>query len=372
MSCVDSVPALFSLLRASPRFYQVFRSRREYHITQLAFNHFHPRISSDVMALVSALHLPQPVLRRHVHEYISKRDRDQLEKEQPSMDLPTTTSLCKIGARIAWFVDDYHTDSLRILDKLGSDMDLDQDPQTLHAQLSTTERGRLQRAFCRFETFCCLFVLPSETKDFKQLSTCDNQARWFLDELTADEVEEIACIRDYMVRRLWGTFEAIEEDAMEGELSDKIREHGAQPRGPDWFSYVAKTHHLSYMEYLMSQGLTFLQKIFTSDGLKRAELVIDNSFERTYFLTEALEPRFGSLMSLGFDEDEEEYEGEYEDGDEEFELDDVDRVTQGLLWAHKNKVPKDWARWPLKGLRDWGYLFWDSSRLSAAGILDQE
>lgn len=373
MRSLDSIPALFSLLRASPRFYQVFRSRREHHMTQLAFNHFHPQLSDDVMGLASALRLARPASRASIQEYLSKRDRDQLDHEQPSMDLATATSLCKIGSKIAWFVDDYQKSSLQLLGAVGSDMELEQDPQILHSPLSATERGRLQRAFCRFETFCCLFALPkADVTDSTLLGTCDNQARWYLDGFTADEVEEIASIRDYLVRRLWGTFEAIEEDAMEGELSEHIRMLGAQCQPRDWFSHQVKAYHLLYMEYLMSQGLTFLQKVLTSDGSDRAESVIVDSTERAQFLTEALEPRFGSMMSLGFDESELKYEGEYEEGDEEFELDDVDQVTHGLLWAHKNRVPKDWARWPLKGLRDWGYVFWDSSRLKASGVLDQE
>ncbi|KAI4255526.1 MAG: hypothetical protein L6R42_006684 [Xanthoria sp. 1 TBL-2021] len=373
MRCLDSIPDLFSLLRASPRFYQVFRSRREHHMTQLAFNHFHPQISDDVMGLASALRLSRPASRDSVQQYLSKRDRDQLDQKQPSMDLSTTTSLCKVGSKIAWFVDDYQKSSLQLLAKLGSDMELQQDPQILRSTLSITERGRLRRAFCRFETFCCLFGLcKGDTADSQLLGTFDNQARWYLDGFTADEIEEIASIRDYLVRRLWGTFEAIEEDAMHGELSDHIRMLGAKCQPRDWFSFQVKAYHLLHMEFLMSQGLDFLQKILTSDGLKRAESVIVDSTERSHFLTEALEPRFGSMMSLGFDEEELDYEGEYEDGDEEFELDDVDRMTHGLLWAHKNRVPKDWARWPLKGLRDWGYVFWDSSRLRASGVLDQE
>ena len=324
------------------------------------------------MAYASALRLGRPADRDSVHDYLSKRDRDRLDKEQPSMDLSTTISLCKTGSRIAWFVDDYWKSSSQILAKLGSDMALEQDPQILHSPLSITERGRLQRAFCRFETFCCLFSLfDNVCTDLELEQDCENQARWYLDEFAADEVEEIGSIRDYLIRRLWGTFEAVEEDAMDGELSDQVRKLGANCQ-PDWLSYQAKTNHLLYMEYLMSRGLEYLQKLFTSDGLERAKLVIAESATRDRFLTESMEPRFGSMMSLGYAEDEEDFEGEYEDGDEEFEVDDVDRMTQGFLWANKNRVPKEWFRWPFKGFRDWGYVFWDSSRLMASGVLNEE
>ncbi|KAL8726885.1 MAG: hypothetical protein Q9166_006437 [cf. Caloplaca sp. 2 TL-2023] len=373
MRNLGSVPVLFSLLHASPRLYQVFRSRREYLITQLTFNHFHPQLSDDVMELVSALQLARPADRQSVQEYLSKRDRDELDQEQPTMALSTTIPLCKIARTIAWFIQDYQRSSLDLLNKLGKDMELEQDTPVLQSDLSSTEQGRLQRAFCRFETFCCLCVAPKDkdTED-RPYHTYQMHSRRFLDGFTPDEVEEVASIRDYLIRRLWKTFEAIEEDAMEGEICDQVRKIGEACKPQDWFSYPVKAcYHMLYMEYLMSQGLDFLHKVFTSDGLRRAELVIVNSTERRHFLTDALEPLFGSMASLGFGE--EDYDaGKYGSEDEEFEVDDVDRFTQGLLWANKNKVPKDYARWPLKGLRDWGYVFWDSWRMKASGVLDKE
>ncbi|KAL8678447.1 MAG: hypothetical protein Q9224_007115, partial [Gallowayella concinna] len=59
------------------------------------------------------------------------------------------------------------------------------------------------------------------------------------------------------------------------------------------------------------------------------------------------------------------------DGEDTFKKDDIAGLTQGLLWANENKVPKDYARGRLKGLRDWGYVFWDSWRLKASGVLDK-
>lgn len=65
----------------------------------------------------------------------------------------------------------------------------------------------------------------------------------YLHQFLVDEVEEICCVRDYMIRRLCGVFEKIEADA--------LKEHEEQPDGPvqklgrdpplsDWFSYAEK------------------------------------------------------------------------------------------------------------------------------------
>ncbi|KAL8683417.1 MAG: hypothetical protein Q9224_006686, partial [Gallowayella concinna] len=271
MRNLDSIPALFSLLRASPRYYQVFRSRKEYLLTQLAFNHFHPQITEDVMELATVFRFPRPADRQTVQDYLNERDHHQLTQEQPSMALSTSIPLCKIGRTITWFLEDYRQNSLELLSKLGTDMELEQDPQVLNSDLSIIERGRLQRAFCRFETFCRLFVAQKGEDTSPTWDTYDNQARWFLEDgFLPDEIEEIACIRDFLVRRLWKTFDAIEEDAMESEISDQVRKLGEACTPKDWFSNQAKAHHVQYMEYLMAQGLEFLQQIFTSDGLKRA------------------------------------------------------------------------------------------------------
>lgn len=60
MRNVDSLSTLYSLLRASPRFYQVFRSRKEYLLTQIAFQQFNPHVIDDAWNLTKASQLPQP------------------------------------------------------------------------------------------------------------------------------------------------------------------------------------------------------------------------------------------------------------------------------------------------------------------------
>ncbi|KAL8767353.1 MAG: hypothetical protein Q9209_006116 [Squamulea sp. 1 TL-2023] len=369
MSKIDTIPALMSLLRASPRFYQVFRSRREYLVTQLALNHFHPQILDDVMGLASALQLSRPADRKSVHEYLSKPGSSQLHHRPPAIALSAAVPFCKVAETISWFVEDYRHSTLELLAKLGKDMELVQDPHILHAGLSVIEKCRLQRAFCRFETFCCLFVaLKDADTQLRPNHTYETQSRWFLREFTPDEVEEIASIRDYLIRRLWHTIEAVEEDAMVGEITEQVRKLGKDCSPHDWFSFHAKLKHSQYMEYLMAQGLGFLKRVFTNRGLHRAELVIADSAKRTDFLTDALQP-LDQIPSL----DPEHYDdGKYDSEEEEFEEDDVDALSQGLLWANNNKVPEDYARWPLKGLRDWGYVFWDSPRLKASGVLDKK
>ncbi|KAL9031532.1 MAG: hypothetical protein Q9180_006797 [Flavoplaca navasiana] len=366
MRSFNSLPALLSLVRASPRLYQVFRDRREYLITQVAFNHFHPQIIDDVWCLAKAIEIPKPIDNpnqvRHVLNLSRYPDDAKL---QPSIGLELTVPLCNIGEIIAWFVEDYRRSSLDLLAHVSSEMDLPHDLGILQTSLSPVELGRLQRAFCRFETFCCLSPPP---RPGEEVIKWRMHAEQFFSRFEPDEVEEVTCIRDYLIRRLYGIFEAVEEDALQGEQSESIRiiaqEH--QPNG--WLSNREHSFHHYHMDQLMSQGLKFLRNLFTSEGLKRAELVISNSSGQQEILTAALH----DYRHFHLDDNEQDYDDGSFDGEDAFDGDDIDILSQGLLWANKNKVPREYNRRPLKGLRDWGYVFWESNRLKASGILEVE
>ncbi|KAL8681433.1 MAG: hypothetical protein Q9186_002438 [Xanthomendoza sp. 1 TL-2023] len=363
MRNINSVPDLLSLLRASPRFYQVFRTRKEYIVTQVAFNHFDPQIIDDVWNLAKAMQLPRPLEGIRLHDFLEEIKMVSTEDLQPSIPLNIMAPLCKIGETIAWFVQDYHRSSLQLLTTLGNDMDLKQDPDVLHSSLSAVEQGRLQRAFCRFEVFSCLFHTPADAEEVRY----SYGESYLLDGFLQDEVEEVACIRDYLVRRLCGVFADVENDALAGETSESIMKLGENTSPYDWFSRAGKNSHPRFIEYIMSRGLAFVRRILKSEGLDRAHLVIANSIERIYYLTYVLKNP-DPFEPLG--EKDKEYDAGRFDGEEDFRGDHLDLLSQGLLWANKNKVPEDFNREPLKGLRDWGYIFWDSRRLQASGVLD--
>lgn len=59
---------LLSLLHASPRFFQVFRSRRNYHLTQLAVRH--GRVPANTGETVKASALPRPPSPVDVEEFL--------------------------------------------------------------------------------------------------------------------------------------------------------------------------------------------------------------------------------------------------------------------------------------------------------------
>ena len=234
-----------------------------------------------------------------------------------------------------------------------------------HSNLSTVEHGRIQRVLVRFENFRYLFA-DEKNVPVDHVVVSQYQHR-FMRQLAPDEAEEVACIRDYIVRRLWEAFEDIEDDTLQESGSDGQLRRLAQTCQPlDWFSRRAKVRYEGYIEFLMSCGLPFLRRVFEAKGLDRAELVILKSYQRIYYISTACQSR-RSYKPSHSDFDNGSYNGEGEYGRE-----GLDALSQGLLWANRERVPTEWGRPQLKGLRDWGYVFWTRDRLEASGILDKE
>ncbi|KAI4196084.1 MAG: hypothetical protein LQ350_006781 [Teloschistes chrysophthalmus] len=285
------------------------------------------------------------------------------------MPIPLAVSLHKLGPSLRWFVQDYKKHTLDVLADVGTHFGLGHDFSLLHSDLSHVEYGRIQRAFCHFEVFRYLFRAPKDAEIDMYLLCATAQ---YLGELLIDEVEEIGCIRDYMIRRLCGVFEQIEADA--------LKEHEEQPDGPfrklgrdcarsDWFSGGAKSMHIKYMEYIMSLGLPFLQEIFQSDGLKRASHVISNTSWRKRYLTSAICDWTTYESELDDFDDECEYSF---DGTARYLGEYFDAYPKGYLWANRGRVPTQYKRSCMSGFRTWGYVFWSDDRLQASGVLSKD
>ena len=112
----------------------------------------------------------------------------------------------------------------------------------------------------------------------------------------------------------------------------------------------------------MSFGLTFLKEVFTADRTRRARLVLANSTSRGGFLTDTLS---------------------YVYNDEPFDLrpspvhflssyhDTLTDASIGWHWVmlHEGRIAP--GNYSIKGLRDWGYVFWDKERITASGVLKE-
>ncbi|KAL8738324.1 MAG: hypothetical protein Q9181_000867 [Wetmoreana brouardii] len=365
MQHIRSATSLKALLDASPRFYQVFLTCKEHLLSNLARQQYHPDVLGQACVAVKVSALPQTFATNRIRD---KNKSSVVDKgyKQARAPMSVSISLCRFGTVLQWFVDDFWKESLQLLSQLGRSMGLRQDLQVLESPRSSVETGRIQRAFCRFETLRCLMIAPvdAETRD---LLIRYHQGIAYLASFREDEVEEIACIRDYLVRRLWRIFEGIEKHALSAEHSDAVREMGRAFNSYDWFSSRAKRHHLDYMEHLMTFGLVSLRRLFESNTIEQAGWVISNSFIREMSITAVLQ-HANAPSSYGLDA----FEGPTYADKQDFTDNDIHGYSCGWLYSHHGYIARSFNRWPLKGLRDWGYCFWSKHRLKATGVLSKE
>lgn len=92
----------------------------------------------------------------------------------------------------------------------------------MQRELSSVEKRRIARAFFRFETFRHL-VPPQHRNDHSKYNV-PTAGFDFLKSFDLDEVEEIACVRDYLIRKLWHNFDLLENDFAQGRQSQRFIE----------------------------------------------------------------------------------------------------------------------------------------------------
>ena len=248
-----------------------------------------------------------------------------------------------------------------ILAQLGDKLDLQQDREVLRSTLSALETARIQRAFCRFEMYRHLFA--PEPFDRTTISTKE-QGYTFFNAFDAEEVEELACVRDYFVRRLWYIFDTT-EDIYVAEQRSKPDQR-AQSLYIYWYCESGKNQHDAYMERIMPWGLPLLQEIFTADTNDATNLILRNSISLLNYLSEALlvARKLSSdsiqLLSVQLTLSSLKISGEK-----------MHHSSIGWLWGHDWKPTMSYGEPQMKGLRDWGYVFWDERRMRASRILDR-
>ena len=394
---LDSLDTLYALIRASPRFLQVFRLNRDTTLSKILLGQFHPAVQPEAIAVAKLAHLQH----RTQQDSQSKRDIAIELCHARSLPLhswyemdnigPLVTHLSKLERVVRFFLDDYVRNTLPILDQLGQSEDLDILPayppysQASLPQLSITETGRLQRAFCRIELYRRLFSRCSQDSPHG-IHTClqhppltlAEQATLFLRNLPAFQITELGCIRDYLFRRLRGICDDLENEAVRTlplkAMTFRRHDEAARWRSPLYvFTTQAQHEQPDHIEHLISLGLPYLKLIFESGGDKQRDLFLHYVYGfvlchfETEFLSKALQG-FGRnpFFRDGKLSDKKKYSAPVCNDDGYSEL------PQGWLWGHYHREPYLVCDGGHKGLRDWGYVFWDYDRLRDSGILRRE
>lgn len=397
---LDSFYTLRTLIAASPRLYHVFQLNRKTILSTVTRRQFDSTTVRDILAIENLHDLRGPPFSEDTMLRFFDYDLHKLDGS-PNTTLPllVSTKLRKLDGVVRFFIEDYAHNTLPVLVQLkGSQKptiktEYKRDRHFQEPELSKSETNRLRRAFCQFETYRQLFGLSwSDLNhdvrqcDYEQPLTAYRQAELFFQHKPAYQAAEIACIRDYLHRRLRGVFDQVEDEIIQ-EVQAGCPNPKDKYEGLDWdwnnggrfqyleddddyFGYNGKYMQSFHIEYLLMLGLPYIRKILESTGDERRNLLVCNesgrfAYTRMDFITKALglNPLHTTNKQYGwFDRDIDSCL------DENSKMD----LPRGWVWAHPKCYYHGLVDVDAKGFRDWGYVFWDAERLQDAGVLDLE
>lgn len=428
---IPSARDLHSLIRASAQCYRIFVLSKKRVLSSLVHHVFLPDVLREAYHVVKASCFDaRGGQMEQVVQFMETFD-DDLPWDTPEALIPLSMSIqiLQLHRSLDYFVQDFARRSIPALQNCALALDLEpsQDPQTSpdlegkRVILSSVEEGRLSRAFCRFELYGHLFFTEAEdqkgdihTNTVSHL-TAEEQANIFFSRLAPWRIEEIACVRDYLVGRLDDLFNRVEDDYVKSVISERFKgvaavrsidtfchrgqdlrdidraditrfdnfeglegnseDEGEDYEGPDrfelddhFFSQWARLgDQEAYMEYMLSLGLSFLRNLFELEGEDRRRLVVSNALLGSDFLTNALEsdPPGQTRFSCGTT-------GTRYDSKYIFTGDNILEPNEAWIWSKRMKLSSRWDFHQGREWRPWGFVFWDSSRLGASKILSKK
>ena len=386
----DNPNDLHALIQASPRLYQLYILNKNLVLSKVACRNIHSAVMTDALVVARISHLEKPLSRKAVIEVFETYPSEL--QESSVMTTPMSVTLCKLASNISFFVEDYARNTLPIMEGLGRSLDFEVLPSysaeasASFSKLSNSETGRLQRAFCRFEIYRTLFARCSSDLDhdtrkcaYEPSLSAAEQASEFFERFPDFQVTEINCVRDYLYRRLRGICSQLEDEAVstlppETFMFDRDGDYESAEwaSGVYLFTESGKHYQKQHIEHLMSLGLAYIRQIFESTGEEQKNLFVRHSVANvkhleTDFMTKALGllgpiPGRGDFPLLAETDPPFVYEI-----NADVELD----IPDAWQWANPLAPPLCLTEKHQKGLRDWGFVFWDLNRLRESGILER-
>ena len=224
---------LQALITASPSYLRSYQSQCHAIMSSILVRDIHPDVLFDALAVVDAPNLPRnyddyvPKLKVFVAQYRTTRNSQVVPLEP--LDPGTRDILWKFHQSVLDVTKDFVDHTLSVHPITGESLND-------HRPLSPNEVRRIHRAFYRYELFTVLFREPKMSHHDGRLRLRDhgrraalpalqrnsirsldsNDKSWlFLAQFNAWEVEEIACIRDYITYRYGELYRRYELDFRE-------------------------------------------------------------------------------------------------------------------------------------------------------------
>lgn len=420
-----SLESLHSHIRASPISYRVFRSSKSLVLSSIICRLVGPHVFHIAVAAAEASLLePLPPRREAALKILERLERDaKAGRPVNSVSLTTSIELCRLFSAVEDCIKDFTRRCESFAARHQLSLHLCDCPPQNYIPLSTVESVRLRRAFFNLHLYVRLFYSNSDNApSFKSWEPVQR----FLPIFPSWQLEELVCVRDYVKARLSEIYELVEDDFVrtalleakenhyskflfcfrcccnltsisdeeirreekdEGEFdlyrqgppssgspseeeTDKVQEMAfyCWPagrfdfRGKDsFFAARSKVYHIQYMEHHLLLGLTFFRQLLHSSNIEtRAQILLASIDISDQSLRPVLAIRPLSPSELATNQSP-------------FDCDDADKRSKAWVWKclHAEEKSGTYNDYNWQALRQWGYVFWDSWRLDASGILER-
>ncbi len=395
---LDHPQDLYSVIRASPHVLGCFGSSKEIILKSVVKNCFSHMVLAD--AIVAARFLPEnqrSIDAQHDRQQrpaiLTRTIREMRATPEPEVTVDESIELCRLYPSLNYFIKDCSENFLATARREANFFRKSNDSRTKslvppanNERLSPLELARLQRAFVRYLTLQTLLHAPEP--EYHNSKVSEEPVAALLGEYAPWEVEEIACVHQYIISLLEDVFEDVENYFVfavatterpstsrylpEGNSAadlDSLEAEAAFCDPEVWmFMDHEKRYHPQTIEHLATFGFQFLRALLEADNTRRTTLINENYKAHYSNMGDALKhpPRQDTAMFRR------ERDGERNFVKLDFEGDEYEKRNLAWLWSNQYRPQYGYSQTCNLDLRAWGYVFWDKGRLDRLGILKEE
>jgi hypothetical protein len=377
LKSLPDIKTLLTLLRASPRFLQVYRQVRQDAISSIVCNQITPAVLPLAISVLNLKHM-----RSHRHprsdvfaflETFKQSLPPLLEKR---LSIENAKELLRVHYVVEYFVEEFLTDRLK---KLSGQL-----PQITPAMVESKEvvgftgieHQRLFRAFYHMELYGILF---EDAELMTDNITAEQQSSLFFAKLTDWEQEEFLCVRQFLFDGFSSYLDRAEEDFIAAYEEDGPPEDVAscafdlrfEVDYHEYYYFFSMDGHsagvqYAWMEECLLRGLLNWRDVWKAyDADTREDALGDlNLFRQENNMMEAI-----NLLPLL----QHQPESKIPTGQNTM-------LTSNAAWSWAlQQLPRSllvisecWSRISqFEGLRSWGYVIWSKETLEFFGLLEK-
>ncbi len=353
---VPDVPSLIALVQASPTYRHTFNGDQSTVLTAVLANQIPTDIMPDAVANWQASKY-QPCSAEDMVEFCTRfNDEGKTVSSLPGPGEPQLTpsdalAISNTYRHVQFFAVDFCSSILSTHPVSG-------ESQEYYTPPSQQEMGRIQRTFYRYQLYHTLFRggEPQESTVQERRIKHTRQQEIFFDKFSTLENEQLACIHDYLYRRVSLAFEDTAEynrwwaDVFLDVKSDRPSFTGG------------KEHYISF-------SLAFLHQLVLADTFNaRSDLLMPSDVINGCFLDAVPQYYRMEILVNGMSDED------YRQAIKAHRNDADTGPIEAWWWANnfQTLAPRDIEyAFSTADLREWGYCMWDLARHGVWGTLDK-